>query len=205
MIATAMPTIVERKRIREMTIEALRNAGIHLTAVVEQHPLLPLCGESNLITTKAAMEQALQVAESPTGLLVVEDDVHVDERLKFYLDIFLASGETVSLWHRPRFLPAKERRSKVDAGPRLVQAIGMKDWFGNLAILYPLDVAEAFIEMKPLDHTKGADIHLREVLAKMGRPLLLSVPSMVEHREGARYATKSWMQVRSEDYEGPLT
>lgn len=198
-LAIVMPTIPQRRESRQVTIDQIEGLGLGIPPIiVEQDPDLPLGSASCLATTKLAIEAGLD--SGADSILLLEDDVDIDPWLGADIYYYSEVGRVISFWHRPRFVPSRYREIE---GRLMVEAIGLKDWFSTLGIMFPLDIAYAFVDTPPSLPDIGSDIHLREILMRLDVPLWLTLPSLVEHRPGKRYATKAHFHIMSEDYTGP--
>lgn len=198
-LEVVMATIPQRRESRQVTLRQLDALGF-LTNVVEQDEDLPLGSHSSTLTAQAAIRSGLHNT-SATHILFVEDDIDIDPEVIDHLPALMETERVVSLWHRPRFVPRKLRTPK-ETGIELCRAIDLKNWFSTLAILMPRFVAQRFVLTLP-EQREGTDLLLKRLLLGMDMPLWLTLPSLVEHREGKRYATKASFYVGSDDYRGP--
>lgn len=196
-VTVVVPSIPQRASSRLVTLAQLDALGFDVL-VVEQHPDLELGSVSSTVTAKRALELGLSLSDG--GVLFIEDDVDVDPYLVQVLDI-LSSSTCISLWHRRGYVPRRywDYSGEFD----VVKATNLSRWFGTLGVWFPRHIAEVFVDIPHGEN--GTDLHLRNVLKELGEDLFVTLPSLVEHREGRRYASRNGNRVVSHDYRGPLS
>ncbi len=173
--AVVMPSIVPRRRSREITIAQIIIGAGTQPIIVEQPEDMPYGHASCAATARMAIGAGLDTGAD--AILHIEDDIDIDPRLWGQLDTDIRRGASVSYWHP---------KSRHGCTPRRM--------VGSLAVLLTARAARHLVRRTD---TVGTDIAMREVADEV------HPTALVEHRPGRRYASGSQMQVTSDCYRGP--
>lgn len=183
------PTVVPRRHTRDVTLDQWRTLGA--TPIVVEQEDGPTGHGQQIITARAAIRAGLN---TDADLIVyAEDDIDLDPRLVGILPACIGDAP-VSLWHRPRFRPRRLPPGDIV----IVDAIQSRTWFSSLCLALPRRVAAALVDQPAPDHG-GIDMCLRDWKVR------ITVPALVEHRPGRRYASRNGRHYTSDTYEGPTS
>ena len=189
-MTVVMPTVQDRAVSRIPTICQLDACGLHPT-VVEQPVDWPLGRISRRLMQVLILRAGLK--QKTEWILCVEDDIDIDPRARTRIEAIqqLNPCGPVSLWHTARFTPAH---------PGLIsQPNNQSRWWGGVAMLFRAGQARQAIKIltESTSQSSGWEVLLRPL------GILVTCPSLVEHRKLKRLATPRGPYVTSADYEGP--
>lgn len=187
------PTIPARDRARHATLAQWRDLG-WTPIVIRQDPHIPHGHRAQRDTARTAIRSGLH-----TGAAIIvyaEDDIDLDPRIPGVLDRAASEEGPCSLWHRPRFRPARIPAPGPD-GVAITRARAARQWWGSQCVV--LTRAQA-ARLLGCDYGHGGiDMDLR-----MLAPIRITVPSLVGHRRLPRAATRA-AHYDCDDYTGPRT
>lgn len=187
-IVVVTPSIPQRRATRDVTLVQWVRLGAD-PIMIEQDPALPLGPHSQLATARAALRAGLGTGAEM--ILYAEDDIDIDPHIADILPCCTGDAP-VSFWHRPRFRP---RDLQPHPGCVIIApAVGQSRWWGGPCIAMTPAHATRLCEA---DVPKGGiDLALRVTGVR------ITIPAMVEHRSGPRYASRGG-HVTSDTYRGP--